>query len=117
MTHPTNRPLYIPPEAPIKTSVWKPIYRSRIINRLRTRSWYVVPTGPEYLYYQIAWNPAMRWHFRDVQADIKLTGAMSSVIMNDDIRGYCIVRAQSILVPDTYRTKLIGAEYDPRKTY
>jgi hypothetical protein len=59
----------------------------------------------------------MRWHFRDVQADIKMTGAMAAVIMNDEIKGYCIVFAQGIIVPSTYRVKEIGAEYDPRKTY
>jgi hypothetical protein len=59
----------------------------------------------------------MKWHFRDVQADLILKGAMASVIMNDDLKGYCIVYCQDLVIPDTYRVKTIGTEYDPRKTY
>jgi hypothetical protein len=119
MRSPTNRPMaqLFPAPSPAPISVPRPLYPNRLISRLRSKSWYVVPTGPEYLYYQIAWNPAMRWHFRDVQADIKMIGAMASVIMNDEIKGYCIVFCQSVTVPPTYRVKEIGVEYDPRKTY
>ena len=114
---PKNNLLHLQPTPPERSTIPRPLYLNRIINRLRTKPWYFVPTGPEYLYYMVQWNPAMKWHYRDIQADIHLTGSMASTIMNDPVKGYCIVFCQELMVPDTYRVKLIGPDYDPRKIY
>jgi hypothetical protein len=113
---PTNRLLlqYSPPQSLPEP---RPRYLNRIISRLRKQSWYTLPSGPEYFYYKLLWNPAMKWRFHDVQGDFKLQGPDATVKHFDEQKGFCIVYCTGLITAEYLRVTKIGTIYDPRQIY
>jgi hypothetical protein len=76
-----------------------------------------LPSGPEYFYYKILWNPAMKWRFHDVQGDFKLQGPDATVKHFDEQKGFCIVYCTGLIHAEYLRVNKIGSIYDPRQVY